>query len=159
MPVIIRPARPDDAEQVLAMGRLLNTHVRAPRPDLTEARFLADGFGPAARFSALVAQGEGRLDGYAISMPAYDYDRGAHGRFMHDLFVHPDRRRRGIARALLNGVAQAVRDEGGDFIWWVSFRLNREARGFYDSLARDLRDLDVWKLDAAGLTRMLSSPS
>ncbi len=155
MSAIIRPARPEDAAAVLAMGRTLNAHVRAPRPDITEARFVADGFGPDRRFSVTVAEGANGLEGYAVWMPSYDYDRGARGLFMHDLFVLPERRRRGTARALLAAVAQAALDDGGDFVWWVSFRLNREARGFYEGLARDLRDLDVWKLDEGGIRKML----
>lgn len=154
LPVSIRAALPGDVPEILDMGRTLNAHVRAPAPDQTEERFLADGFGDARRFSAVVADGGEALAGYTVFMPAYDYDRGARGHFVHDLFVRPAWRRQGVARALMAEVARLTRDDGGDFIWWVSFRLNREARGFYRGLARDLRDLDVWKLDGAGLRRL-----
>ncbi|MEX2641809.1 MAG: GNAT family N-acetyltransferase [Acetobacterales bacterium] len=154
MPVSIRAARPEDIPDILDMGRDLNAHVRAPAPDQTEARFLADGFGEGRRFTALVADADEALAGYVVYMPAYDYDRASRGHFVHDLYVRPDWRRRGVARALLSEVARATRNDGGDFVWWVSFRLNREARGFYRGIARELRDLDVWKLDDAALRRL-----
>ncbi|WP_157079094.1 GNAT family N-acetyltransferase [Herbiconiux solani] len=60
---------------------------------------------------------------------------GSRGLYLDDLFVLPERRREGIARALLDGVSDEGRRRGASIVRWITAEDNETARALYDDVA------------------------
>ena len=63
------------------------------------------------------------------------------GGFLDDLFVSPEARGSGAARALIEAVADEGRNRGWSVIRWITAEDNARARALYDKLA----DATAWK--------------
>jgi GNAT superfamily N-acetyltransferase len=55
--------------------------------------------------------------------------------YLQDLFVAPDARGRGVARALIEAVADAARGEKAARYYWLTQDKNATARALYDKVA------------------------
>jgi len=55
--------------------------------------------------------------------------------YLQDLFVDPRVRGRGVARALIEAVAQAAREAGAARLYWLTRHDNATARALYDRVA------------------------
>ncbi len=130
----IGPLRPDDraAWEVLARG--YKTFYRTPVPDEGyEAtwRRLLDGS---------VVHGVGaRLDGRLAGIAHYLFHPmvwSADACYLQDLFVDEAVRGRGVARALIEHVAETARDRGTARLYWTTKEDNATARLLYDKVAR-----------------------
>jgi GNAT superfamily N-acetyltransferase len=55
--------------------------------------------------------------------------------YLQDVFVAPDRRGQGIARALIEAVYRAAEEAGAGQVYWQTHQTNTTARGLYDTLA------------------------
>jgi GNAT superfamily N-acetyltransferase len=55
--------------------------------------------------------------------------------YLEDLFVAPDARGRGVARALIESVAWHARAEGAARLYWLTHETNTTARALYDRVA------------------------
>jgi ribosomal protein S18 acetylase RimI-like enzyme len=150
----IRPATAADAEAIAGMARALS-EADGGRPSRFSAEaFRRDGFGNAPAFRALIAEAEGFAAGYAVYYWGYDTDSATRGVYLADLYVETGRRRSGVGRALVTGVARAARDEGARWIFWSVLRRNRGARKFYRRLAPELRDVIVCAAFGRGFDRI-----
>lgn len=97
-----------------------------------EADLLRDGFGSAPRFSALIAEADGRGVGFLLYYPYYASTfRGVSGLFVEDLWVEPAYRSRGMARALFAEVARIARSEGRLALGLAALDWNENARRLY----------------------------
>lgn len=83
----------------------------------------------------LAARMEGRLVGIAhylfhtsVWVPKVCY--------LQDLFVLPEARGRGVARALIEAVARAARDAQAERYYWLTQEDNKVARAVYDKVAK-----------------------
>jgi GNAT superfamily N-acetyltransferase len=56
--------------------------------------------------------------------------------YLQDLFVDPDVRGRGVARALIETVANASRERGAEKLYWLTQTHNAAARALYDKVAK-----------------------
>ena len=56
--------------------------------------------------------------------------------YLQDLFVDPAVRGRGVARALIEGVAAAALAEGAEKLYWLTQDHNATARALYDKVAK-----------------------
>lgn len=100
----------------------------------TAAIVRRDAFGPRRAFRAFVAELDGRLVGYASFATTYNTDIAARELWMHDLYVIPRARSRGIGAALVSAVAhEAVRRRLGRVGWGVR-STNARAVRFYRRL-------------------------
>ncbi|MDQ2961473.1 MAG: GNAT family N-acetyltransferase [Candidatus Dormibacteraeota bacterium] len=80
-----------------------------------------------------------RLDGRLVGIAHYFFHAGVWSSdvcHLQDLFVEPDVRGRGIARALISGVADAARSRGAPRLYWHTRANNTTARALYDKVAR-----------------------
>jgi len=137
-PFRVRAAEPRDIPVLMRLKRLLaegedSTHaVRAG-----EADWLRDGFGPAAGFTAFVAESAGggdAVDDLVVGMATCSQRKitGWNGPvvFLQDLFVEPSHRAHGVARALMARVA-AFASELGSPIVELTVRADNPAQQFY----------------------------
>src|SRR2546428_4448911 len=99
--VRVRGAFPAEAAILAEMANDLNDHVGIHGRLFTPERVLADGFGPAAAFTPLVAELDGAVVGYAFFSAGYNTDVAARSIFLHDLFVTAAARGRGVGSALM----------------------------------------------------------
>lgn len=79
--------------------------------------------------------GDGRLVGIAH----YLFHTGiwsSRACYLEDLFVEPVLRGRGVARALIEGVAERAREEGVPRLYWLTHETNATARALYDKVAK-----------------------
>src|SRR3989454_7641172 len=75
--VRVRGAFPAEAAILAEMANDLNDHVGIHGRLFTPERVLADGFGPAAAFTPLVAELDGAVVGYAFFSAGYNADVAA----------------------------------------------------------------------------------
>ena len=130
----IGPLRPGDrgAWEVLARG--YKAFYREPTPDEAyEATWqrLADG----TKLHGLGA----RLDGTLIGIAHYFFHPtfwSGEACYLQDLFVDEAVRGRGVARALIERVAEAARERGATRYYWHTQEDNARARVLYDKVAR-----------------------
>jgi GNAT superfamily N-acetyltransferase len=110
---------------------------------ITESELVRDGFGPAPKFRALIAEWDGQPAGYAVF---FDFYSTWHGRqlYLEDLFVRPQSRGRGIGKLLLAAVARIAVGEGCHGMRWEVLDWNKDAVEFYKSLGGEF--LDDWRL-------------
>jgi ribosomal protein S18 acetylase RimI-like enzyme len=121
--VVIRPAVASDAKGIGQLGALLvRTH-----HDFDPRRFIPEAPETAQRYGAylgtqmgepnvvvLVAEHDGQIFGYTYAgVESWDYMslRGPAG-VLYDIVVHPDQRRAGVGRRLLDATIVALRARG-----------------------------------------------
>jgi GNAT superfamily N-acetyltransferase len=80
-----------------------------------------------------------RLDGRLVGITHYLYHTGIwapRACYLEDLFVAPAARGQGVARALIEAVAQRARADGAARLYWLTHETNSTARLLYDRVAR-----------------------
>jgi len=132
--VRIRAARPDDAAILAEMANDLNAHVGIHDRPFTPERVRADGFGPEAAFTPIVAELDGVLVGYAFFELLYNTDFAGPAMWLHDIFVAPSARDRGVGRALMSAVAAETVRAGAKSLDWGVHDENKAAIEFYRGL-------------------------
>jgi GNAT superfamily N-acetyltransferase len=153
---VIRPARPDDVAEIVAMVGELAAYERAPEAvrltptDLSEALF-----GPAPAVFAHVAEQDCRPVGFAIWFRSFSTWTGRHGIYLEDLFVRPAARGQGHGRELLTELARICVRRGYTRLEWAVLDWNDPAIGFYRALgAVGLDSWTVHRLDGAALAAL-----
>ena len=136
----VRPATPADIPALCLLKlKLLAAENSLHVATASEDDWLRDGFGPAAKFTALVAERDGAVAGNVVGnvvgMAIYS-KRGFPGwsgttLFMHDLYVEAAHRGHGCARALMAHLARVAQSEGAAFIE-LTVDKNNKAREFYE---------------------------
>jgi GNAT superfamily N-acetyltransferase len=132
--VRVRPARLAEAANLAEMANDLNDHVGIHGRPFTPERIRADGFGPQAAFTALVAELDGVVVGYVFFGPGYNTDVAARSMWLHDLFVTPAARGRGVGYALMAAVAAETVRVGCVSLEWGVHMANAGALEFYRRL-------------------------
>jgi predicted N-acetyltransferase YhbS len=127
----VRAATPFDIPALMRLKRLLaegENSLHAVRA--SAADWLRDGFGPAAGFTAFVAEDGGAIVGMAACSQRIITGWNGPVIFLQDLFVEPAHRRHGIAGALMARVA-AFASELGSPIVELTVRSDNPAQDFY----------------------------
>lgn len=133
--LVIRPAEPRDAKEILAMITELAVFEKEPDAVLaTEADLLRDGWGPTPRFEALMAERGGQVLGFALFFSSYSTWEGREGIYLEDLYVRDAARGLGVGRALIARIAQLVVARGGKRLDLSVLTWN-PAREVYERLA------------------------
>lgn len=131
MSTVVREAVAADADTIAALSRALSREEGHPAPALEARHVRAEAFGACPRFRALIAERDDRALGYALFYPSYDTDHAARGFYVQDLYVVPEARRQGVARALMAAVARACQADGGCYLFWNARESNQIGRAFY----------------------------
>jgi len=140
-PVLVRAATAKDAPDVVRLAQSLSIADGGRPSRLSEENYRRDGFGENPAFSALVAELDGRIVGYALYFSGYDTDRATRGVYLSDLYVDQAWRRRGVGRSLMRATASACKDLGGEWMFWSILKRNKNARKFYKTMAPELTDV------------------
>ena len=130
MRIAARPARPDDATELVAMINQLATH-HGDVGAMDVAAINRDAFGATPWISVLVAEGEAGLAGYAILCPLYRAQFGSRGMDMHHLYVSPQYRGAKIGRGLVEAAVAHARDQECSYLTVGTHRDNVDAQQFY----------------------------
>jgi GNAT superfamily N-acetyltransferase len=156
----IRAATAADAETFLALVDALADYEKLARPTpAARQRLLRDGFGPAPRFRAYLAELDGRAIGYAITFETYSSFLALPTLYLEDLFVLPEARRHGVGREMFRRLAAEAVRRGCGRMEWAVLDWNQLAIDFYEKLgARRLAEWFTYRLTADEL-RQLAGPA
>jgi GNAT superfamily N-acetyltransferase len=132
--MMVREAEPRDAAALTALVVALNAQQGDATDRITEARVKADLIARGAGGRCVVAERDGALVGYATGFPTYESGFAARGFYVGDLFVVPQARRQGVARALLAALGRTALQAGGDHLWLTAKPWNSAAHALYRRL-------------------------
>ena len=130
----MRPARVDESAVLAEMANDLNEHVGVYGRPFTAERVRSDGFGPQAAFTPLVAELDGTVVGYVFFTLGYNTDIAARAMWLHDIYVTPAARGKGVGHALMAAVAAETARLGGRSLEWGVHTANAGALEFYRRL-------------------------
>lgn len=132
--ILVRAATVDDVELLHRFSVDLSTYEDEPHAVTATPQSLArDGFGENPQFAALIAERAGKPLGFALYTFNYSVWTAARGIFIEDIWVVPEQRRGGVARALMVALAQECRAKGFKRIDLNVLDWN-PARGFYERI-------------------------
>ncbi len=168
---VVRPARPEDVPEILALVRELAEYERSAHEVLANEELLADLlFGtntpsgaPAAHCHVVQApddtSGAPVLAGMALWFLNASTWMGRHGIYLEDLYVRPAFRGLGLGQALMAQLARICVERGyARLEWWV-LDWNTPAIDFYRSLgARPMDEWTVHRISGAELERLAQRP-
>jgi ribosomal protein S18 acetylase RimI-like enzyme len=146
MNLAIRNLIADDADAVVAMNAAFVVYLRdlgdpdSQTQNFTKQKYLLDGFGPEPAFAGYIAEEDGMPLGYLLYNKGYNVDLAQRLFFICDLWVGPEARRKGVARALMQCCAADCRAWGGQWLEWYVFKPNTVAFDFYSRLGANVSD-------------------
>jgi len=152
----IRKAVIGDAETIFSfVSGLIDDHLPGQTPWTSAERIREDGFGPDPLFEAFMAERNAQPVGFVSFFRGYAGWRGKPMGIVHALYVLPEERRTGAARALMASVAKTALERG-----WVRVELfveeERPAIRFYEAIGlRDLHHRHM-RLEGDALQRLAS---
>lgn len=134
--LVLRPATEADIPEIHSLIHALAEYEHAPAGavPVTHAELHEALFGPARFVEVLLACVESQVAGYAMFFQNFSSWRGRPGIFLEDLFVLPEKRRRGIGRALLRELARIALRRNCARMEWLVLDWNQPAIYFYRSL-------------------------
>jgi GNAT superfamily N-acetyltransferase len=153
--VTVRVATVDDVELLHKFSIDLATYEDEPHAVTASPQILArDGFGKDPQFAALIAEMAGKPVGFALYTFNYSVWTGARGIFVEDIWVVPEQRRGGVARALMTALAKECVARGYKRIDLNVLDWN-PARGFYEKIGlRWIRNWLPYRLSGEALEKL-----
>lgn len=152
MEVIIRSAKPEDAESIGQLAKEFIEYLRSigdhAEQKFDGAVYLRDGFGSNPAFSGIVAEQSGEVLGYLLYHMGYDVDYATRTLHVIDLYVSEDRRGQGIGQALMKQASEIGGVSGATQLFWAVYEPNKSAIRFYERLgARFTQNMLFMRLD------------
>ena len=159
IPLIVRPATIEDCDTLHRFSVDLATYEDEPQAVTSTPDTLArDGFGRDPQFAALIAERGGHPVGFVLYTFNYSVWTAARGIFIEDIWVVPAERRGGVARALMQALAQECVAKGYRRIDLNVLDWN-PARGFYERIGfKWIRNWLPYRLSGEALEK-LANPS
>jgi len=141
MALTLRKAVPADAALIVSLIRELAEYEQLAHECHARVELIEQWvFGPNAKAHCVMAEWDGAPAGFALYFYNFSTFLAKPGIYIEDLFVRPDFRRKGIARALFAQLAKQALAEGcGRLEWWV-LDWNADAIAFYQSLGAQAMD-------------------
>jgi GNAT superfamily N-acetyltransferase len=151
----VRAATVDDVELLHKFSVDLSTYEDAPHAVTSTPQTLArDGFGKDPQFAALIAEQAGKPVGFALYTFNYSVWTAARGIFIEDIWVVPEQRRGGVARALMVALAKECVARGYRRIDLNVLDWN-PARGFYEKIGfRWIKNWLPYRLSGEALEKL-----
>ena len=153
--LVVRPATVADVATLHRFSVDLATYEDEPDAVGSTPETLArDGFGDNPQFAALIAERGATPVGFVLYTFNYSVWTAARGIFIEDIWVVPEERRGGVARALMQGLARECVDKGYKRIDLNVLDWN-PARGFYERLGyRWIRNWLPYRLSGEALSKL-----
>jgi GNAT superfamily N-acetyltransferase len=131
----IRRAEPGDEAELTAMIHELADFERASQEcHVTETQLRTALFGEAPTVNAHFAEEDGQAAAGALWFLNFSTWEGVAGIYLEDLFVRPQFRRRGLARAMLATLARECVENGYTRLSWAVLDWNVNAIALYDAV-------------------------
>ena len=144
-PFVIRPATVDDVPLILALIRELAEFERLLHEVVAdEAGLRAQLFGARPAAEVLLGfEADSTPMGFALFFQNFSTFLGRPGIYLEDLYVRPDKRGRGLGRALLTRLARLAVERDCGRLDWSVLDWNENAIGFYKKLGARL--MEDWR--------------
>lgn len=140
---MIRPARPDDLDDIADLIRALAEYERlSDAVSLDPATLRTHLFGDRPYAEVLIAEDAGATVGFALFFHNFSTFLGKPGIYLEDLFVKPEHRGRGHGRALLARLAGVAVERGCGRLEWSVLDWNEPSIAFYRVLGAE--PVDGW---------------
>ncbi len=133
--VVVRPIEPADHDAWAPLfAAYRQFYELEEEPDVVDRvwGWIQDG---THEVNALVAEADGELVGFAHHRMYARPAEGGTGLFLDDLFTAAHVRGRGVARALIERLADLARERGAAKVRWVTAADNATAQRLYDDVA------------------------
>ncbi|MFZ6050053.1 GNAT family N-acetyltransferase [Pseudomonas sp. CR3202] len=159
MSLEIRPAQPNDAQQILDFITELAVYERAGHEVKASVEdILRSLFADNAPARALMCLLDGRPIGYAVYFYSYSTWLGRNGIYLEDLYITPEQRGIGAGRRLLREIAREARANDCGRLEWSVLDWNQPAIDFYRSIGALPQDEWVrYRLDGDALREFAES--
>lgn len=131
--VTIRGARPADLPELNDMIALLAAH-HGDAAAMTPEKLERDLFAQMPWITALVAEADDELIGYAILVPLYRAQEGRRGMDLHHLFVRDGHRGHGTGQHLVSRARDVAKRCGCDYLSVSATTGNVAAHRFYENM-------------------------
>ncbi|WP_406816780.1 N-acetyltransferase family protein [Mycobacterium sp. M23085] len=156
----IRRAAPRDAVAITEMiHALAEFEQAADQCTVTETQIAAALFGDPPTVYGHVAEVGGELAAMALWFVNFSTWDGVAGIYLEDLFVRPEFRRRGLARALLAALASECVRRGYTRLSWSVLNWNSDAIALYDGIGGEPQnEWTTYRLSGAPLAGLAESP-
>jgi len=139
----VRPARPGDEPEIVAMIYELAVFERVPEQcTVTESQMTAGLFGPAPTTFCHIAEVDGEPAAIAVWFRNLDTWDGGYVIYLEVLFVRERFRRHRLGRAILATLARECVEHGYSRISWTVLRWNSPAIALYDAVGG--RQMSEW---------------
>jgi GNAT superfamily N-acetyltransferase len=135
MPVAIRSVLPNDQPSWQRLWRGYCDFYQANVRDEVTQRTWMRILDPDSAIMCVLAESEGRVAGFAHCVVHENTWETQPVCYLEDLYVDPAMRGRGIGKALLEWLRNAMRAEGWARLYWVTHKDNATARALYDQFA------------------------
>jgi GNAT superfamily N-acetyltransferase len=130
--VEVRPAKPEEAEELLPLMRAYCDFYESAPPDEGLVEMAQTLIGDPEQGAVFIAREGGRAVGYATLGWKWSMLRGARMGYLEDLFVADEARGMGIADALIEICAERCRARGMPALGWLTAPDNHRAQAVYD---------------------------
>ena len=154
----IRPATASDADAWLALIDALADYEKLERPDTAaRQRLLLDAFGERPRTEVYLAESEGCVVGYAITLFTYSSFLALPTLYLEDLFVLESHRGQGAGYRLFTHCVEEAHRRGCGRMEWQVLDWNRLAIDFYERLgARQMKEWLPYRMVREDMEALLS---
>jgi GNAT superfamily N-acetyltransferase len=156
--MIIRAATPDDIPLILDFIRALAVYEKLPHEvEATEGLLGVAFFPKKGRPSAecILAFDEEVPAGFAVFFTSFSTFLARPGLYLEDLFVVPERRGRGVGKALFLHLAQLANKRACGRMEWRVLNWNESAIKFYEGLgAQRLNEWTTCRLSGEALYKL-----
>ena len=152
----IRRAIPRDAADITQMIHALAEFERAAdQCTVTETQMATALFGDPPAVHGHIAEIDGEIAAMALWFLSFSTWDGVAGIHLEDLFVRPEFRRRGLARALLATLANECLANGYTRLSWAVLNWNADAIALYDGIGGEpQREWTTYRLSGAPLAEL-----
>lgn len=133
--LVVRPIRRTDRRSWEVLWRGYNDFYERTIPSRTTSRTFARFFIRGGAVRALVAEDAGQLVGLVHYLFHPSTSLIGPTCYLQDLFTASGARRRGVGRALIEGVYERASRHGAERVYWHTHETNTRARRLYDKVA------------------------
>ncbi|MDO3637280.1 GNAT family N-acetyltransferase [Mycolicibacterium arseniciresistens] len=157
----IRPVRRGDEAELAAMIHELAEFERAAvECTVTESQLGTALFGDRPVVFGHIAEVDGTPAAAALWFYNFSTWDGVAGIYLEDLFVRPQFRRRGLARALLSTLARECVENGYSRLSWAVLDWNADAIATYDALGgKPQTDWITYRVSGPELSALAAPPA